>query len=282
MPPRGGAASTNWLELQAELLVAVSTHCATAIQLIRMNATCRTWRLTLRNEDAAWRLLTLKRFPRVSDLLRLSQATPVSFKRLYRDQLEAENSVDPAMHPMEAFIFTVELLHEDQVIGSWTGRLAGMADADAVLADGTVPRLVWSPQLPPALEGLPAGRAEALDNHAGYSRMRLFVTHELESCKLYEAECEGGGAGSTETGGNSSIEFLSTMLPRRVCAADFGYDEETMDFEMFAVLEWRAEGTAVQLRFLGDGDHNFVMSSGELCAYLNDMVPWHSAVARRV
>ena len=125
----GRRALVPWSDLSFELVVHLACSLSKSIQMQtvgRMCCTCRSWHQYLR-DDAAWRVLVLSRFPRVSALLAAapSDGQLPPFTEIYKSQVLAERSdvCEPTAwyQYLDELLFSVELYLHGKCVLEWTG-----------------------------------------------------------------------------------------------------------------------------------------------------------------
>ena len=71
-----------WASLDADLLRAIAFASSSATTLASMQATCRSWRVALEENDALWQEFAHARFPRLRTILLCTGPTSLSFKQV--------------------------------------------------------------------------------------------------------------------------------------------------------------------------------------------------------
>ncbi|EOD12429.1 hypothetical protein EMIHUDRAFT_437372 [Emiliania huxleyi CCMP1516] len=177
------------LYVPVEVLGCIASHFDAAATLLAFECAASSCR---RATAGAWRNLTLSRFPRVEDILRLSPMPAPSFRELFRRQIAA--ALPPPRPSLADFILSVELSVDGEMTHSWTGPYWESGQGEG----GAAPRL-WPGEPPPwfrpfiaiskdndhlvsrdGAEGwaVPAALAEAYT-------CTVTVTHALRSARLY-------------------------------------------------------------------------------------------------
>ena len=97
--------------LPPELVAIVAKYAADAAHLCTIRAVCSSWRAAvLANGADLWRTLAVRQFPRLAKLLALSSAhPPVSFERIYREQMAADTQRTPLRSKLSDYLFTFTL-----------------------------------------------------------------------------------------------------------------------------------------------------------------------------
>jgi hypothetical protein len=127
---------TLFTELLAELIGCIASI-ATVGTVAAMDATCRAWFFAIRSlDEAVWKQRALERFPRLEAILLLAPPlAPFKFRDIFHNQQHAEKCLQFAptvdqhrehasrTNQLERYIFTVELLCENELKAHWTGPL---------------------------------------------------------------------------------------------------------------------------------------------------------------
>ena len=188
--------------LPRELLELVAFALPSAKDLVALQQANVTWRDILRGLDELWRLLALRRFPRLAAILRcVGAATPPSYRELYRRQLMAECADRPkaAVTPpsLADFVFTVEVHSSGQLKASWTGSFGDPSELQEreVMFEGWIePGPEWFRALKADCSADPPRSASANECVATIYSTRLMHTVKLYCSTpwvLATAECGG-------------------------------------------------------------------------------------------
>lgn len=89
-----------------DLLEAIAMQCDSSSILLLLERVSRGCRNAT---SAAWRRITLERFPRAIAIAELSPQGQPAFRELFRRQLLAERVIQPRRLSLVEFVFTVEL-----------------------------------------------------------------------------------------------------------------------------------------------------------------------------
>jgi hypothetical protein len=180
------------VNLPSEMLMAVVDLGGSVPNFLAMQATCAAWRtalLELSEEEVnfLWRSFALARFP-CAAMLRKHLRSPISWKQLYRSQLQATKAKvvlcappPPCKTNLSDYLFTLEVTfftingvggHDQEGSGSWSGFLQAAGwDVGGRLCE------LWPVEEQPAW--LPAW-LQAFDQDRGYefaeAKLRVHVT----------------------------------------------------------------------------------------------------------
>lgn len=170
--------------LPAELVCAVAAALCTAPGLVAMLRTCCTWRLAVSSQGAPlWRLVTLRRFPRVAAIMRV-KPSDLSWPEIYRLQLLSLKP-KPELRA-EDFVLSFELRKDDRLLAEGSAPLLPPNIADEALQILSCAPL-WDKESAPKVlrdnwESAPS--SSPLFSHGPKVTLSVWVTRDMRTVQL--------------------------------------------------------------------------------------------------
>ena len=189
-PHRAG----EWANLPPDTIMAIARAVASngGGSLAAFRRTCAAWRMSISDEENdLWRGIALNTFPRLNEILRLSEDPNLPFQVLYARQARAERQSlqledEPKGPDLDAFIFTFEVRYKGQMAGQWSGNIR-LED----LVSPETPVLLWE-TTPSWFECLFEDVITNAEQDDGLSVdavvVAMFVTYNMQTARIFSGK----------------------------------------------------------------------------------------------